>query len=68
MALYLRSMLVTAETQSADMAAMLDMFRNIKADNVRCACVLITIIPIMCVYPFLQKYFAQGTLIGAVKA
>lgn len=68
MALYLRSTLVVAETQSADFTALFQTYQNIKAENIRCAAVLITIIPIMCVYPFLQKYFAQGTLIGAVKA
>jgi len=25
-------------------------------------------VPIMAVYPFLQKYFVKGVLIGAVKA
>ena len=68
MALYLRSTLVAAETQSADFSAMFDIYKNIKVENVRCAAVLITIIPIMCVYPFLQKYFAKGTMVGAVKA
>ena len=29
---------------------------------------IITIIPILCVYPFLQKYFASGLLVGAIKA
>jgi len=24
-------------------------------------------IPIMCVYPILQKYFVKGTLVGAIK-
>jgi len=27
----------------------------------------LTMLPIMCVYPFLQKYFAKGILVGAVK-
>ena len=27
----------------------------------------VTIIPILCVYPFLQKYFARGILIGSLK-
>ena len=28
---------------------------------------MISVIPIMCVYPFIQKYFDQGVMIGAVK-
>ena len=29
--------------------------------------VIISIVPIMCVYPFIQKYFTQGIMIGALK-
>jgi putative aldouronate transport system permease protein len=29
---------------------------------------VITVLPILCVYPFLQKYFAKGLLVGAIKA
>ena len=29
---------------------------------------VITVLPIACVYPFLQKYFASGLLVGSVKA
>ncbi len=31
------------------------------------ASVVISTVPILCVYPFLQKYFAKGALVGAVK-
>lgn len=34
---------------------------------VKMAAVIITILPIMCFYPFLQKYFAKGVMVGAVK-
>ena len=31
------------------------------------AVIIFTIIPILCVYPFVQKYFMQGMLMGSVK-
>ena len=33
----------------------------------RMATIIVAMLPIMCVYPFLQKHFAKGILIGAVK-
>ena len=36
--------------------------------GVKMAAVIVTILPVMCVYPFLQKHFAQGIMVGAVKA
>ena len=29
--------------------------------------IVVALIPILCVYPFLQKYFTKGMMIGAVK-
>lgn len=37
-------------------------------ESLKYATVLVSIAPIMCVYPFLQKYFVKGVMIGAVKA
>ncbi|MFD0715427.1 carbohydrate ABC transporter permease [Paenibacillus sp. GCM10027626] len=34
---------------------------------VKYACIMVSIIPIITVYPFLQKYFAKGVMIGAIK-
>ena len=33
----------------------------------KAACVIFATLPIICVYPFVQKYFVQGAMIGAVK-
>lgn len=36
-------------------------------ENIKYAAIIITMLPIMCVYPFLQKYFAKGVLVGTIK-
>lgn len=35
--------------------------------SVQLAALVISVVPIICVYPFLQKYFVTGLMIGAVK-
>lgn len=60
----LRDMLVTASTTSgtgAD-AGLLNLSESIKM-----ATVVIAMVPIMCVYPFVQKYFTKGVIMGSVK-
>ncbi len=37
------------------------------AEAVKYAAIVITTVPILCAYPFLQKHFAKGVMIGAVK-
>lgn len=37
-------------------------------ESVIAATTIMAVLPILIVYPFLQKYFVQGTLIGSVKA
>jgi putative aldouronate transport system permease protein len=36
-------------------------------ETTKAAIVMVSTIPIICVYPFLQKYFTKGVLLGAVK-
>lgn len=36
-------------------------------ETIKMASVIVALVPIMCVYPFVQKYFTKGVLIGAVK-
>lgn len=35
--------------------------------NIKMAVILVATVPIVCLYPFLQKHFAKGIMIGAVK-
>ncbi|WP_108995129.1 carbohydrate ABC transporter permease [Paenibacillus agaridevorans] len=41
--------------------------QNITLMSIKMAVVMVSAIPILCVYPFLQKYFVKGVLIGSVK-
>ena len=42
-------------------------YRSLTPETVRAATTMIVTIPIICVYPFLQKYFVTGITLGAVK-
>ncbi len=37
-------------------------------DGIKMATVVIAIVPIVCVYPFLQRYFVRGVMSGAIKS
>jgi putative aldouronate transport system permease protein len=43
------------------------MLSNVTLMSIKMATVMVSVIPILCVYPFLQKYFVEGVLIGSVK-
>lgn len=40
---------------------------NVTAATIKAASVVVATIPILCVYPFVQKYFVKGVMIGGVK-
>ena len=37
------------------------------AESIKYAAIVLTTVPVLCIYPFLQKYFVKGVMIGAVK-
>lgn len=39
----------------------------IATESIKAVAIIIATLPIMCVYPFLQKYFTKGVMIGAIK-
>ncbi len=63
----LRGIVIDAQaTDTAGATASIET-RNF-SDGLKMAAVVVTMVPIMAVYPFLQKYFTKGIMIGAVKA
>lgn len=62
----LREILIENQTQSADnlAAAMEDTFTK---ELVKYCTIVVSTVPILAIYPFLQKYFEKGVMIGAVK-
>jgi len=44
-----------------------EMRRQVTPRQISAAALIITILPILCVYPFLQRYFAKGVLVGSLK-
>lgn len=40
---------------------------NLFAETIKYAAIIVTTVPVLAVYPFLQKYFVKGVMIGAVK-
>ena len=69
--MFLRKILVLSEISSGADLQNLDLLRQLANTNpttVKAAATIITIIPILCVYPFLQKYFTKGMMLGSVKS
>ncbi|KAI7258995.1 hypothetical protein KC345_g10412 [Hortaea werneckii] len=63
--LYLQDIVMNADSSSLNRSA--DDLMNVPAEGVRAATVIASTVPILLVYPFLQKYFIKGVLIGSVK-
>lgn len=66
---YLQTITVNYETsQLATMTAeQLEAISNISNRTTQAAMIFIAALPVMCVYPFLQKYFVKGIVLGSVK-
>ena len=64
----MRSIIVAASGQMEDLGIMQDDIEIMPTSNtIKCAAIIITTVPILCVYPFIQKYFVKGVMVGSVK-
>lgn len=57
--------------QASQVSSMMEEIPEMKADliaeTIKAACMAFSMIPVMIVYPWLQKYFVKGVMIGSVK-
>ncbi len=61
--LILREILIQNDT--AEMSAGID--DVMISETIQFATIVVATLPILCVYPFIQRYFVKGVMIGAVK-
>ena len=64
--LVLREILIQNDTDSMTMGVSVNDGFNV-AESVKYAVIVVATAPILCIYPFLQKYFVKGVMIGALK-
>ena len=66
--LLMRRLLVLMDYKDASTAQLLKDYRAISSRTTKAASTIITVVPVLCVYPFMQKHFAKGVLVGSIKA
>lgn len=64
--LVLREILINNGTDNISFGAGVGEARNI-GETIKYATIVIATMPILCIYPFLQKYFVKSAFLGAVK-
>ncbi len=63
----LRQLIILSQMTAGDMVSMDPNFVKPPDQSIKMAVIMISTIPVMMLYPFLQKYFTKGVLVGALK-
>jgi putative aldouronate transport system permease protein len=63
--LFLREILILNEVSSASQDFAAD--KMPLAESIKYATIVVATVPILCVYPFVQRFFVKGVMVGAVK-
>ncbi|MBQ8952750.1 MAG: carbohydrate ABC transporter permease [Clostridia bacterium] len=59
---------IVLSTDISEVVDIQDDLRNkVPQEVMRMASLVVVVFPILCIYPFMQKYFAKGVMVGAVK-
>lgn len=65
--LVIRSILITSQTASAMLTGTAANEAREMAELIKYAVIVVSSLPIMCMYPFVQKHFNKGVMIGSLK-
>jgi|LSQX01.1.fsa_nt_gb putative aldouronate transport system permease protein len=63
--LFLREILIAHDTDQ--ISGDTDTYGTAIAQIIKYSCIVVAALPVMCLYPFLQKYFVKGVMIGSLK-
>lgn len=64
---YLRTLISAATASASNSADSMGDFAALSNETVRMACVAAAVIPVLLIYPWLQKYYVKGLVVGSVK-
>lgn len=67
MSLYLRNLIAGASTTTAESAAAIGTTGAAISANIKAVTMILAILPILIVYPFVQRHFVSGVMLGSVK-
>ena len=65
--IFLRNIINGAQVAATNPNITAEELLNQPTESLKSAAIMLVALPILCVYPFVQKYFVQGMMIGSVK-
>jgi putative aldouronate transport system permease protein len=65
--LFLRNLIAGASSSASEGAAAVGATTQAVSANIQAVTMILTIVPILCVYPFVQRFFVSGVMLGSVK-
>ncbi len=65
--LVLRRILIDQSEELIKSGTLMQTTAETTPETVKAATIMVSIAPIVCFYPFLQKYFVKGVMVGALK-
>jgi len=64
--IFLRNLIAGATSEGTSFGGSAENLTQI-ASNVKAVAMVLSVVPILCIYPFVQKYFVTGVMLGSVK-